>query len=51
MQNEWNRFRNILNNISKFSEINIVKYEYNSDLLIVEVALGKEIPVEQEKSS
>ncbi|HHV16449.1 MAG TPA: hypothetical protein GXX58_07735 [Gelria sp.] len=37
-------------NISvNFSEINIVKYEYNSDLLIVEVALGKEIPVEQEK--
>ena len=38
-----------LNVSVNFPEINIVKYDYNSDLLIIEVALGKEIDQEQEE--
>ncbi len=37
-------------NISvNFPEINVVKYEYNTDLLIAEVVLSKEIDKEQEE--
>lgn len=38
-----------LNVSVNFPEINIVKYEYNTDLLIVEVVLGKEIDQEEEQ--
>lgn len=38
-----------LNVSVNFPEINIVKYDYNSDLLIIEVALGREIEQEQEE--
>ncbi len=39
-----------LNVSVNYPEINIVKYEYNTDLLIVEVVLGKEIDREQERT-
>jgi hypothetical protein len=38
-----------LNVSVNFPEINIVKYDYNSDLLIIEVALGREIEPEEEQ--
>lgn len=38
-----------LNVSVNFPEINIVKYDYNSDLLIIEVALSREIELEEEQ--
>ena len=38
-----------LNVSVNFPEINIVKYEYNKDLLIIEVAFCREIDLQQEK--
>jgi hypothetical protein len=38
-----------LNVSVNFPEINIVKYDYQSDLLIIEVVLGKEIDGQQEE--
>lgn len=38
-----------LNVSVNFPEINVVKYDFNSDLLIIEVALGREIGLDQEE--